>query len=642
MLKEWSSTPARWLRMSVVVLAFQAVMSAMAPFFAHVTQRYNPSGGGLMPLGATLAVIVLCAVNAVRTRRGGSPLTTPAETLGAYVVLIVGGWASGWGLADTLIPLLTSPYVFGSPENGWLQHVLPHLPRWALGPAAEPYASGFYMGLRTGVSMPWAAWIVPTAVWTAFGLVFGLLGVGLAALLSRQWIEHDRLTFPQAEVLLGIARDFVSSRRFWWGFAVAAAIPLWNNVFQTLFPVLPKINLTFAGGAVEWFKGAWKVTPYLNIGLLGILYFVHRDIVISIVVFFFVLALEQYGIDISGFKLENSDLVNGNIMRWQNTGAIFGLVIFSLWAGRGNLARFFREAVRGEDSGTSWISPRGGLVCLVVGTAGLTGWLMLIGLRDPGPLAAFVVTQCVSLIGMVRVAMESSFGHGFPVEPSDFAVLVGGTAAIAPAGFVALALAQGWIGGGGWSNQLLAAMQADKLRSQFSFSRAVLVTALLAMVVSSVVVFYSTAWLCYDRGANNFGSWSYKWHMRIPYDRATDSVRREPVPPDPRRVGWLGAGVVLMGGLIFLRNRVVGWFLHPVGFILAPMGIPAGQTGDTVVFTAVLAWAIKTLMLRLSGVESYERFKPLFAGLAVGHLLPDFIAMVLDVIWFINTGHKLE
>ena len=636
------STRDRWLRLSVILLAFQAVMSAANPFFSHVTQRYLPSGGGLMPLGATLALIVLCAVNAIRSRRGGEPLTTPAETLGCYIVLIIGGWSAGWGLADPLIPLLTSPYVFGSPENGWLEHILPNLPGWAMGPADEPYASGFYMGLRTGTAIPWVAWVVPTLVWTAFGLALGLLGMGLAALLSRQWIEHDRLTFPHAEVLLGLCRGFVTDRRFWWAFAVAAAFPLWNNVIQALFPILPKINLTLAGGDVEWFKGAWKVTPFLNIGLIGILYFVHRDIVISIVIFFFVLAMEQYGIDIAGFKLENPDLINSNIMQWQNMGAIFGLVLFGLWAGRSTLARVVRAGWRGEDDGVGWISPRGGLVCLALGLAGVTLWLMLLGLRSPGPLLTFVLTQVVGMIGMVRVLMESSFSNGWPVGPSDFAVLVGGTAVIAPSGFVALALAQGWLPGGGWSNQFLAGMQADKLRSQFKFPRAVLITALLALVIGTIAVFYSTAWTCYERGANNFGSWSYKWHMRIPYDQATQSIRSEPVPPDPKRFGWLGVGIAVMGALIFLRNHVVGWFLHPVGFILAPMGIPAGAQGNNVVFAATLAWIVKTLILRLGGVEAYEKFKPLFAGLVVGHFLPDFISLVLDVIWFINTGHKLE
>ena len=81
------STPSRWLKLSAVMLAIQAVFAAVAPFFSHVTQRYNPTGGGIMPMGATIVLIVLCVINAIRIRRDRPPLTSPAETLGCYLVL---------------------------------------------------------------------------------------------------------------------------------------------------------------------------------------------------------------------------------------------------------------------------------------------------------------------------------------------------------------------------------------------------------------------------------------------------------------------------------------------------------------------------------------------------------------------------
>jgi len=597
-----------------------------------------------MPLGATFVFLVLCAINLWRSRRDRPPLTPPAESLACFVVLMMGIWAQGYSLVEVQMGIITSPFVFGTPENGWIKHVMPHLPEWVMGPSEEPYATGFYNGLRTGTPFPWRLWMVPVAAWTAFGLALALFCMGLAGILSRQWIDHDRLTFPHAEVMLGIARGFMGSNLFWWGFAAAAAIPLWNNVFQKLWPVLPQISLYFGGGdnGVEWFRGAWKIVPVLNIGLLGIFYFVHRDILISMIVFFFVVAIESYGLGIGGYKLEHGDVMAAGIIGWQTAGSIIAVVVFSLWAGRHALARIVRDAITGRDDGKSWLSPRVSLLATAVGIAGVTGWLAALGLREIGPLFALMGAKALGFIGMARVVTESGLEPDWPINASNFAVLVGGTAAIAPAGFVALALAQSWLTGSAWSSQLTYTMQAEKLRSQFQFPRGLIVTVLVAVVVAVVVSMYSTAWLSYNRGANNFGNWQYQWQMRMPYDAATEAIRSDPVPPDPKRFGWLGVGAAIAGGLIFLRTHVVGWFLHPIGLIIATMGMPGGAKGNIYVFTAMLVWLIKSLMLRLGGVESYEKYKALFAGIAVGHFLPNILGAVLDAIWFWKTGHGLQ
>jgi len=71
-------------------------------------------------------------------------------------------------------------------------------------------------------------------------------------------------------------------------------------------------------------------------------------------------------------------------------------------------------------------------------------------------------------------------------------------------------------------------------------------------------------------------------------------------------------------------------------------GMGDGGEGIILVFTAMLAWIIKTLILRLGGVEAYERLKPWFAGLVVGHFAPNFLAGIMDIVSYIYTGHRLE
>lgn len=632
----------RWIVLSLAALFYVALIATVTPFLANAIQRENLAGGGLMPLGASVAFFALCAGNVWRRRRARVPFTTPAETLAFFIIILVSTWTISWAFVEAQMPLLTAPYVFASPENGWEQHILPNLPAWAMGPAVEPYASAYYNGLPAGIGMPWSLWIRPVVSWTLFSVALALFGFGLGAAFSRQWIEHDRIPFPHAEIFLGMVKNFLLDRRFWYGVAIAAAIPTWN-LFQQLYPVFPRITLLFGSDlkGVEWFKGAVGIIPVLNLTLLGLFYFVHRDIVISMCIFFFLQALEKYGLSLAGAKLVNEDVFAsgwGDPVGWQTAGATFMLVLFGIWSGRRSLMTFIRKGLKGDDDESSWLSPRAALVAFGAGTIGLAAWHSALGIRSFGPLLAFMVSLPLWLLGGARVTMESAMEVQIPGDPTQFALLAGGTLALLPVGCIALALTSGWMTS--WTSHAANVLQAGRFRSQFRMPRALFVVVLAGVALATAIAMYSTAFVCYEYGANSFGNWAYEWHMRIPFDRATEGTRT-PFLTDPGRIGWLGLGMGIMSALIFLRNRVVGWFLHPVGFILSTLGINPDSKANEVVFTGFIAWGLKTLVLRLGGVEAYERFKPFFGGLVVGHFLPNILGLFMNVVSYIHQGRPL-
>ncbi len=635
------SSARRWVILSLAALLYVAVVAAVTPWLSLVIQRDTLVDGAVMPLGALIALFTLAGVNAWRARRGKRPFTSPGETLGFFAIVIIGTWPASWSFVEQTMPLLTAPYVFASPENGWMEYVLPNLPRWAIGPTQEPYATAFYGGLTGDTRIPWGMWLTPVLAWTAFAVVLTVFMIGLSSLLSRQWIDHDRLSFPHAEVQIGIARDFFSDRRFWYGVALTSAVPMWN-LLQQFVPVLPKASLLFGSGdgGFEWFKGAEGIIPVLNVGLLGLLYFVHRDISLSLCVFFFAVAFERYGVSLSGIKFEHQDSLVADPVGWQTTGALLMLVVFSLWSGRRTIGEYIRRAMRGERDDRGWLSPRLTVTAVGAGFLGVAIWQIMLGMRSAGPLLGFLISMPLQLIGTGRITAESSMGVEVPVVPSQIALLTGGTAALLPIGCVALALTAGWMTT--WTSQLSTSMQAERFRAGFRIPRLLLVTALLAVVIATVVSMYSTAHVCYTRGASSFGgnNWGYQYHMRMPFDQATEQART-PFHTCPKRLGWLALGIVIMWGLIFLRNHVVGWFLHPVGFILSAVGKKAGTNSNQYVFTVFIAWVVKTLVLKLGGAEAYERFKPFFGGLAAGYALPSFLSMLCNVGSFLVCGRPL-
>ena len=64
-----------------------------------------------------------------------------------------------------------------------------------------------------------------------------------------------------------------------------------------------------------------------------------------------------------------------------------------------------------------------------------------------------------------------------------------------------------------------------------------------------------------------------------------------------------------------------------------------GQVQWTV-FTLFLAWLIKTILMRIGGLMLYDRAKPFFIGLALGHFAAAGLSFIVDVIWFQGYGHS--
>jgi len=88
--------------------------------------------------------------------------------------------------------------------------------------------------------------------------------------------------------------------------------------------------------------------------------------------------------------------------------------------------------------------------------------------------------------------------------------------------------------------------------------------------------------------------------------------------------------------LTYLRHRLTWWRLHPIGFSIASVG----QVKWTVL-SLFTAWTLKVLLIRFGGLMLYNRAKPFFVGLVVGHFGGAGISFVIDAVWFRGQGHSL-
>jgi len=208
-----------------------------------------------------------------------------------------------------------------------------------------------------------------------------------------------------------------------------------------------------------------------------------------------------------------------------------------------------------------------------------------------------------------------------------------GTKLIAPAGFALLALWFSW--GTSMSDNMMTKMiHGERLNKEHGFPRGTFPLVIAAVALGTVITIYSTVLLAYKYGANAFyDDWTYTWHPRMAFDQMT-SCARAATGPDFPRILFLSIGGAAMAGLLLLRSNIVGWFLHPIGFLLghSAIGVAGHPDATELVFIGLVAWSSKKLILLLGGAEAYEKYRPFFAGLVIGAVLPGFYHLLVNLI----------
>ena len=166
------------------------------------------------------------------------------ELLTIYSILMVSISVSGQDFTHTIFGTLGNARWFATPENEWTTLFLRYVPQW-LEPSEkvlEPYFSGessFYVSTRI------KGWIQPLVWWTLFLTVLCFVMICINSIIRRQWIEQERLTYPLVDLPFEMTRvNFFKNRLLWLGFGIAVSISLFNGL-NALFPVLPKIPLSY-------------------------------------------------------------------------------------------------------------------------------------------------------------------------------------------------------------------------------------------------------------------------------------------------------------------------------------------------------------------------------------------------------------
>ena len=518
-------------------------------------------------------------------------------------------------------------------------------------------------------AVPWGAWWPVLRLWLGLALLMGLACVCLALVVHPQWSQRELLLYPTVEFVKevtqrreGAALPMIAGDRLFWIGLVGVAVLHTINGLNAWFPEVPAIMTRFnLTPLMELFpnarrvSGAWGLfQPALYFTAIGFGYFINSRVSLSLGLS--VLLWVAVGAVLLGqgvpMRMDRYDPeATGNALR---LGSWLGAVVMIVYFGRRHYWDTFRGSVGLRVHATTpgycvW-AMRGLVVCCLLAVALL--------MRD----AAMSLTMSLLLVGFVlvvsvvlaRVNAETGLFYAQPdFLPAALLAGVFGLQGLGPEAFVVLSLAgivlvidpreavMPYITNG----LRLGDAAADVRPSRVTWP--ITGMLVLGLVVATVVTLATQ----YRLGSNAHDGWAMS-HAQQPLDRLAGAVAElsargelnqvtghgwldhfRHMKPEPEVLGWLAGGVAIYIGCAMLRVRLAWWPLHPVLFLMW-----GTYPINNFAFSFLVASLIKSSIVKVGGITTYQRVKPLMVGLIAGELLAAVGWMIVGTIYYLTTG----
>jgi hypothetical protein len=622
-----ASAPIRWWVVALGVVAGLGYVAAM-PWLAQAAGS-SPSGGMYLAMMPLAGLAVLAAIARPRGWLGMREML--ALTIIALAVSGAGatGHASRWATLT-----LARPALAAEPTT---RKAVDQFPAELSVPAPQPVAAGaeevpplnrLVDGLRGGrqevATLP-AAELAP-AFWSTLPLVAGflILVTAMAAITARQWMHHERLQQPLAQITGAIAEGSVLRNRwFLLGAGLTLGLWIWNMTAAWEYNPLPKIALSVqvkegyrllgmsqpAGWPTQMMENLWGMLR-IDFLAVGMAFLLSAEMGFSLWGGFWI------GVVIFGWlHTAGIPVVYVNDGRAMGSGAMLAMAGVILWLGRLHYLSLLKGAFGVGTGDGDRIGVWGLRIFLAVSLA-LGAFMAWIGghwaagvLGVALPLAfALVLSRVVAEAGVFSFQAASEMGPflnaiGLPmVLPFSclfvvqwFGATVMADTREAYAGHVAHAgglVDKSALGGRAWIGLGALAVVAAVI----AFGAAV-VAAWTSPTGSDLV------------GAKFLGV----TEMNAVAGRAGSN-------PGATFAGTLFTSPLMWGmglvvGVFLLRRAWNGFPFNPLGLAVA-FSFPIWQMWGGL----ALGWLAKVLVLRYGGASMYATLKPLAIGLIVGEL----------------------
>lgn len=569
---------------------------------------------------AIFLLLLLVGLNVILRRVAPRWVLSQGELLTIYIMINLASALAGHDMIQVLIPEMTHPFRFASPENKWGALFLEKIPKW-LSVRDPEVMNGFYGGASSlYLRQNLMAWALPVAMWTLFIITLLSVMLCLTVLLRKQWTEREKLTYPLVHLPLDLASEkasFFRNRLLWIGIGIAVAIDLIQGL-HVLYPSVPglkikEINLMHYVTSPPWSAIGWTPLSFYPFAIgLGTLLPV--DLSFSSW-FFFLFWKAQLVI---AAALGWNEIPRFPYVNEQSFGAYMGICVFAFWASRKHLANVIVHLFTGrgdmDDDGeplryrTAALGAVAGAVLLMifVRMMGMSWWLVVVffGLYFAMSMA---ITRMRAELGPPAHDLHAA-------GPDVILPSIIGPAKLGTGNLVVLSM-MFWFNRAYRCHPMPFQLEGFKMAERAAMSyRRLFGAILIAVVAGTIASFWSQLHVCYQLGAAAkmapptvpliFGG--------EPYNRLDAWLKGTPIPS--ANIAWaVTVGFTLTILLNALRMRLMWFPFHPVGY-----AVSSSWSMHQLWMCMFLAWLVKLLLLRYGGLRLYRAAVPLFLGVILG------------------------
>ncbi len=596
------------LRSFVIGALLSLFISIAGPYANIFIQGSSPMLTGLPLIAVFLLFLLIFLVNAPLNKLGIG--LRKEELLIIFIMMLVSCAIPTMGMTGNLLGVITGLQYYATPVNRWTELILPHVPKWLIVQDHEAVRC-FYEGLPRGASIPWEAWKMPLISWVSFILALYAVMYAMMVIIRKQWMDKERLMYPLMQLPNEMVEEpekgsvinlFFKNPVLWLGIAVPVIISSINGL-HTYFHFVPQINL---GSYVPILRNTTELVFRISFPVIGISYLLTTDLSLGLWLFA-VLGTIQTGIfRVIGYSIGSREVycASSPSVSHQGFGAMIVLVGVIIWTARHHLRDVFRKAFTGDkkiDDSDEALSYRVAVFMLIFGLVFMISWLIATGLPIHITLI-LIISAFVVFIALTRVIIQGGvMVIKSPLTPQVFTIAAVGSNAVGLSGLAAIAYTFVWCADLkvflmpyiAHSFKLVETVKANK--------KLITLAILIAVLISLGGSMYATIKINYTHGAINSNVWFFKGAAVAPFNYIANKINH-PTGIEWKRLMFTGIGGVVMAGLMFMRNNMLWWPIHPLGFVV-------GNTVPvyTVWFSIFLAWLIKVVILKYGGIKIYKK-----------------------------------
>ena len=565
-----------------------------------------------------------------------------------YSMCLVSSMVSSHGVVEKFVPLLIAPGYGANSSNNWRELFWDHLQQRQVpfdlhGSTNQLVLTAFFARLQRGEQIPLTLWVTPLITWGVLIVLVLFAFLCLAAILRKQWVDNEKLSFPLAQLPLEITSDlhgknFFRSKPMWFGVAIPVVV-FTVKAFHLIYPVLPDIPLS-------WIINDYLTSPpwnnlahtmvVISFAAIGFFFLLPVDILFSIWFFFVLSRVEQlvamsYNINTPVMPLYPSPLFVG----YQTIGAYLVLAGYFFVIARPHFRKVF-DAATGKtkvDDSQELLPYRFAFWGLLASVAASSLYLWSMGMSLWIAVSELIVFLFVIAIVMARSTAEAGMlMTETTFRPVDILRMFIPLHSLGPVNLTQMAFFDNLFLRDQRGLVLTGMLDISKMSDGAKINRRAFVPVLvIGVMIALVVSTYLNICVPYQIGGARMDGWMMQGSPQCTWTDYQNYFA--PGATSLSQNAWqmpvfFSVGVVITLILSAMRAAYFWWPLHPLGYALS-------GSWSTVIFwfPCLVAWMLKALSLRYGGMSFYVRCRPFFLGLVIGEFGMACILVLLSV-WF--------